>query len=193
MQEYGLFIKGMVCQRCIMTVQQELEKLGLQVRRIQLGEVTVAAAAPPDADRVNKALQPLGFELLEDRNSKQVTALKALVAEAYSGDFDFPDHFRFSRWAADRLQKDYAAMSAVFSATEGITLEKYIMEYRIEKVKEWLVYTELTLADIAFKLNFNNEAHLSRQFKSYTGLTPSFFKKIKRDKAQLSGQTGNGS
>jgi AraC family transcriptional regulator len=128
----------------------------------------------------------LGFTLLEDKKEKLVKETKGLMAEVYSGSFDFPTRFRFSELAARRLQKDYDTISATFSAVENTTLEKYIIDFRIEKVKEFLVYTPQTLGDISFRLGFSSVAHLSRQFKEITGINPSYFKSIRVQKEHLS-------
>lgn len=170
----------MVCQRCITAVQKELEALGYQVTHLELGAATFLAPGLPDMDIIAERLEALGFSLLEDKQLQLVKNVKALVETVYSGDFDFPPQFRFSGWAAGQLQRPYDAISDAFSAAEGITLEKYIIGYRVEKVKELLVYTPATLADIAFRLGFSSEAHLSRQFKAQTGLNPSYFIKIRK-------------
>jgi AraC-like DNA-binding protein len=189
MQQQKIFIKGMVCQRCISTVKNELESLGLQLDEIMLGQVTLSATATFPGDRLlAEKLQPLGFSLLEDKRLTLVKALKDLVAEVYSGDYDFPYHFRFSELAAERLDKEYDLISTIFSQVEKTTIEKYIIHYRIEKIKELLVYTESTLADISFRLGFTSVAHLSRQFKIQTGLNPSHFKYIQQIKTAAAEQ-----
>jgi AraC family transcriptional regulator len=183
---YKIFIKGMVCERCILTIRQQLNDLKIPVANITLGEVTtVSALSSPDMEALQKKLGPLGFSLLEDKRTKLVRDVKALVEKVYSGEYDFPADFRFSDLVIAHLNKDYNSVSAVFSNLENTTLEKYIIEYRIEKVKELLVYTNDTLPDIAFKLGFSSAAHLSRQFKTQTGLNPSYFKEIRKSKLSL--------
>ncbi len=172
-----VFIKGMVCHRCITTVTQELQRLGIEFDEVNLGEVKFAVnTAFADYDALNSKLVPLGFSVLENKRSKLVREVKQVAAEVYSGDFDFPHHFRFSELLSLRLEKEYDFISQQFSAEEGTTIEKFIINYRIEKIKELLVYTSLTLADISFQLGFSSVAHLSRQFKQQTGLNPSHFK-----------------
>jgi len=181
-----LFIKGMVCSRCVMVVEEELKDLGHQPVQMGLGEVTIVDKGDKlDKVELEKRLAALGFSLLEDRRVKTVKEVKALVEEVYSGDYDFPDNFRFSNLVRERCNKDYDAVSDVFIAMEKRTIEQYIIDYRISKVKEYLVYANLTLADIAFRLNYNSVAHLSAQFKQYTGLTPSYFKDIKKQKTSV--------
>lgn len=173
----------MVCQRCILVIKSELENLGIQPVKVALGEVTmIASTKEPDYVAVEEKLRPLGFSLLEDKKVKVVREVKKLVEEVYSGVYDFPDAFRFSEFIVSKLHRDYDTISAQFSLLEHQTLERYIIDYRIEKIKELLVYSSITLTDIAFKLNFSSVAHLSRQFKQYTGLTPSYFKEIRKIK-----------
>lgn len=184
MQEYTIHIKGMVCQRCISSVQQALGSLGLEITHIALGAVTVASETPPDRRLIEEKLSDLGFSLLEDKQQKLVEQIKALVATVYSGEFDFPANFRFSKYAADQLNRSYEILSSSFSAAEEMTLEKYIIAYRTEKIKELLIYTHARLSDIAYRLGFSSEAHLSRQFKAQTGLNPSHFIKLRKEKEQ---------
>jgi AraC family transcriptional regulator len=189
--EYKIFIKGMVCERCILTIRQQLNDLKIPVNGISLGEfTTVSALSAPDMAALRERIAPLGFTLLEDKKTKLVRDVKELVDKIYSGNYDFPSNFRFSDVVAAHLHEDYNTVSAVFSALENVTLEKYIIEYRIEKVKELLVYTEDSLSDIAFKLGFSSAAHLSRQFKEKTGLNTSYFKEIRKSKLSLSRQDG---
>lgn len=179
-----VFIKGMVCNRCITTVTQELRQLGIELDEVNLGEVKFAINAPfTDHDVLNKKLAPLGFSVLENKRTKLVREVKQIAAEVYSGEFDFPHHFRFSDLLAQKLEKDYDFISQQFSAEEGTTIEKFIIDYRIEKIKEMLVYTSLSLADISFQLGFSSVAHLSRQFKQQTGLNPSHFKTMRHSRS----------
>jgi AraC-like DNA-binding protein len=183
MKQQTIFIKGMVCNRCVMTVENELMEMGHTPIALALGEVSfIANQEHSDAD-LEKRLLGLGFDLLEDKKSKMTKEVKELVAMVYSGTYDFPERFRFSELVKEVFQKDYTAISSLFVAVEKKTIEQYIIDFRINKVKEFLVYTELTLSDIAFKLNFTSVSHLSTQFKRQTGLTPSFFKEIKKQKA----------
>jgi AraC family transcriptional regulator len=183
---FKLYIKGMVCLRCIQAVRGIFLKLGIPVSNIQLGAVTtITTLSAPDILAVKEGLQQLGFELLEDKRAKLVQEVKVLVQQVYNGTYDFPDDFRFSDIIIAWFRKDYTVVSKSFSAAEGITLEKYVMEFRIEKTKEFLAYTGYTLEDIAFKLGFSSAAHLSRQFKSTTGLTPSHFKEIGLERSKI--------
>lgn len=169
----------MVCNRCVMTVRDELERLGYAPVKVALGEATLRGEV--NRSEIAKALAPFGFSLIEDKRSGMVNEVKALAAQVYSGDYDFPPKFRF----ANLINERYAAVSEAFIETEKKTIEQYIIEYRLQKVKELLVYSQLTLADIAFKLNFNSTSHLSTQFKQQTGLTPSHFRQIQAEKDEI--------
>jgi AraC family transcriptional regulator len=185
MEKQTIYIKGMVCNRCVITVKNGLEQLGYQSVEVSLGEASFIPPAAYNQTELENKLSVLGFSLLEDKNIKIVKEVKSIVQEVYSGDFDFPEGFQFSKLSTARLSKDYEAISDVFVSTEKKTIGQYIIDFRINKVKELLVYTTLTLADIAFKLNFNSVAHLSNQFKQQTGLTPSFFKEVKKKKEEV--------
>jgi AraC family transcriptional regulator len=192
--DYKIFIKGMVCERCILTIREVLKDLKIPFTGISLGEVTtVSLLTAPDIEALQARLRPLGFTLLEDKKTKLVRDLKSLVEKVYSGDYDFPPDFRFSDLVVAHFNKDYSSISAIFSDQENITLEKYIIQYRIEKVKELLVYTDDTLPDIAFKLGFSSGPHLSRQFKAQTGLNPSYFKEIRQSKISIENKAKNAS
>jgi AraC-like DNA-binding protein len=177
------FIKGMVCERCIFSVDQLFKDLGIEVLEISLGEISLITSSDVQESIIEERLALLGFSLLQDKKRKLSKEVKALVAEVYSGNFDFPHGFRFSLFASEALQTNYDTISTAFSATEQTTLEKYIIDFRINKIKEMLVYTNRTLADIAFALGFSSVAHLSAQFKNHTGLNPSYFKEIKSNKS----------
>lgn len=189
---YKIFIKGMVCDRCILAVKEALHELRIPVAGIVLGQVTtITALSEPDMDTLREKLALLGFTLLEDKKTKLVREVKNLIDQVYSGSYDFPDNFRFSEVVSSALNKDYSMISNIFSEAEGVTLEKYIKEYRVEKVKELLVYTDETLSDIAFKLGYSSGAHLSRQFKDQTGLNTSHFKEIRKSKQALTHHPDN--
>lgn len=181
-EQQTVYIKGMVCRRCLMTVKTELQELGHTPLHLSLGEVSFISNKTYSHSTLAKRLSLLGFSLLEDKKEKILKGVKQLVEEVYSGNYDFPIRFRFSDLIQKQLQKDYDTISDVFIATEKKTIEQYIIEFRINKVKELLVYTSQPLADIAFSLNFSSVAHLSAQFKQQTGLTPSFFREIRKQK-----------
>jgi AraC-like DNA-binding protein len=173
-----LYIKNMVCHRCIVAVRQELEKSGLYQATVQLGEVELAEELPEaKLKSLGESLLTLGFEILDDQKQKQIEKIKNLIVnKVQSGEIE--EHFSIIHFIGNALHKDYTALSRLFSAVEGITIEQFLILQKIEKVKEWLVYNELTLSEIAWKLGYSSVAHLSSQFKRITGLTPSQLKKL---------------
>jgi len=165
-----------------MVVQNELEKLGLKVKNIKLGEV-VLETAPTEANKrkVETNLVALGFELIDDRRSRIIERIKTVIIELVhrqNGEMKS----NLSDILSSELHHDYNYLSNLFSEIEGTTIEKYFIAQKIERVKELLVYDELTLSEIAYTLNYSSVAYLSNQFKKVTGLTPSHFKQIKVDK-----------
>lgn len=183
-----VYIKGMVCGRCISTIKEQLESLGLLVDSIELGEIMISASATStyaDLSLLDQHLKPLGFSVLEDKRTRLVRNVKLLVQEVYGGAFDFPGRFSFSGYLAEMLHKEYSTISVVFSQIEKQTLETYIIQFRIEKAKELLVYTSFSLNEISFRLGFYGPAHLAAQFKKNTGLTPSHFRSIRKSKERL--------
>lgn len=182
MEMNTLFIKNMVCNRCIMVVQSELDKLGLDVKNIKLGEVILdKKLSDEEKQKLEEAIKPLGFEVIDDRKSRMIEKIKNIIIElVHHQDNDIK--INLSDVLSSKLHHDYNYLSNLFSEVEGITIEKYFIAQKIEKVKELLVYDELSLSEIAFRLNYSSVAYLSNQFKKVTGLSPSHFKKIKEDK-----------
>lgn len=177
-----LHIKNMVCNRCIKVVRESAEQLGLEVEHLRLGELVLKGEVPEEKKQQLKySLLEDGFELLDDRKAALVEKIKNIIIR----EVHYTEERRqvnFSDLIADELHMDYNYLSTLFSSMEGTTIEKYIILQRIEKVKELLVYDELTLSEIAWKLGYSSVHHLSAQFKKITGLTPSHFKKIGEDK-----------
>lgn len=169
----------MVCDRCIMAVRQELDKLGLAYKHVQLGEIELAGqASPAQLNAFSAQLSAIGFELLDDKKSRIVEKIKTtLVSLIHRSGEDL--NLKLSALLEEKLDLDYAYLSSLFSSVEGITIEKYTILQRIEKVKELLVYDELSLAGIADQLGYSSVQHLSQQFKKITGLTASEFRKLK--------------
>lgn len=180
MEHTTLHIKNMVCPRCIKAVRQVLEQQGHDVADVGLGKAMLTGkpnAAQTDA--IAKALEAEGFLLLDDRKHQLVEAIKNFVVETvHYGELDELNE-NFSTLLAQRLQKDYHQLSKLFSEVENTTIEQYIIHQKIERVKELLLYGELTLSEISYKLGYSSVAHLSGQFKKVTGLTPSQFKQLK--------------
>jgi AraC-like DNA-binding protein len=172
-----LYIKNMVCPRCILAVEQELKKLTDQSFKVSLGEVTLEKPLPEKTLlQFTEGLRALGFELLDDQRQKQIEKIKTLlISLVQKGELE--EHFSLSTFLGAALHKEYTTVSRLFSEVEGMTIEQYFILLKMEKVKEWLAYDELTLSEIAWKLGYSSTAHLSAQFKKMTGLTPSHFKK----------------
>ncbi len=173
-----LYIKNMVCPRCIKVVQDELEKLGVKVKSTILGEVeTELTKDQLPIKNIAEVLSNNGFELIDDGTTKIIEKIKNIiisVIQEYTEEdltkINFPKHI------SAKINKDYSSLSSLFSKNEGITIEHYIILQKIEKVKEYLKYDELTLSEISYKLGYSSVQHLSRQFKKSTGLTASEFK-----------------
>ncbi|MFT3919956.1 helix-turn-helix domain-containing protein [Cloacibacterium sp.] len=177
-----IFIKNMVCDRCIMVVQNELEKLGLDAKNIKLGEVILSKEITSlEKENLSKTLEPLGFEVIDDKKGRIIEKIKNIIIDlVHHQDSDVKTNL--SDVLSDKLHHDYNYLSNLFSEVEGKTIEKYFIAQKVEKVKELLVYDELSLSEIANRLNYSSVAYLSNQFKKVTGLTPSHFKQIKEDK-----------
>ncbi|MBK8522229.1 MAG: helix-turn-helix transcriptional regulator [Chitinophagaceae bacterium] len=174
----NLYIKNMVCNRCIMVVKQELENLKLKPLKVSMGEAELSKQpSVKQMQQLNSRLLQLGFEILDDKKQKQIEKIKSLlIKKVQSGDVE--EHFSISEYLSNFLHKDYSYISRLFSEVEGITVEQFFILQKIEKVKEWLVYGELNLSEISFRLGYSSVAHISAQFKKITGLTPSHFKKL---------------
>ncbi|MDZ4667327.1 MAG: AraC family transcriptional regulator [bacterium] len=177
-----LYIKNMVCNRCIMVVKSELEKLGYPPLNITLGEVLLGREMiDRDKELFNKRLTSLGFEIIDDKKSRLIGQIKSSIIEIVhqlNGDLKS----NLSNYLSDKLNHDYTYLSNLFSEVEGTTIEKYFIAQKIERVKELLVYDELSLSEIAHQMNYSSVAYLSNQFKKVTGLTPTYFKNIKSEK-----------
>ncbi len=167
----------MVCDRCILVVRQQLESLGFNAEVERLGSAIVEP--DPDNDQLSKiasALKILGFELIDNEKDRMVERIKNLIVEKVHYTDLADNHINFSDYLSGTLNKDYAGLSRMFSDSEDTTIEKFIIQQKIEKVKELLEYGELNMNEIAWKMGYSSSAHLSAQFKNITGLTPSQFK-----------------
>jgi AraC-like DNA-binding protein len=174
-----LLIKNMVSLRCKMIVEAELQNLGLPYTVVQLGEVTITKELTASTkNKLKIALLRSGLELMEDKKSILIEKIKNIIVEMihYSDD---PPATNFSDYLTAKLFYDYTYLSNLFSEVKGMTIERYIIAHKIERAKELMIYDEHTLTEIAFKLHYSSVGHLSRQFKQVTGLTPTFFKKMK--------------
>lgn len=173
-----LYIKNMVCDRCKIAVQHQLDKNRINYKNLELGEVDVVEnLSVKELSQFSEDLKALGFELIEDKKARTISKIKKLVIDVIRNS-DGLHKTKLSVYISENLHKDFDSLSSLFSEVEGITLEKYFIAQKIERVKELLVYDELTLSQIATSLGYSSVNHLSTQFKKITGLTPSHFKKI---------------
>ena len=177
-----IYIKNMVCNRCKMVVESELEQLGLQPVKVDLGEVELKAdLTDEEKERVSQRFLELGFELIDDKKSRLIERVKTLVVElVHHSDEELKTNV--SDYLSEHVPIEYKYLSNLFSEVEGTTIEKFYIAQRIERVKELLVYDELSLSQIADEMGYSSVAYLSTQFKKVTGLTPSHFKTIKASK-----------
>lgn len=181
-----LLIKGMVCQRCIHVLSEELPKLGLEICNIRLGEVIFKKPrVQVEEQNIRIMLQKNGFDLLFSKNQRVIEKIKNIVEQGIRVQADTGVSVKFSVLVSNALHKDYDALSSLFSSLEGCTLEKYIISRKMEKVKELLVYTDQTLSEISNILGYSSVAHLSNQLKKYTGFTSSHYKEIRRNKMEV--------
>ncbi|MGJ8549444.1 helix-turn-helix domain-containing protein [Winogradskyella wichelsiae] len=177
-----LHIKNMVCNRCITAVHNILDEHHLKVTSIELGEVILNdTLSNPAKIQLGVSLNRLGFELIDSKKSQIIEKIKNSIIQLVHYKNSQLD-VNLSDYLVTALHQDYSALSNLFSEVEGITIEKYFIAQKIEKVKELLVYDELSLSEIAFQLHYSSVAYLSSQFKKVTGLTPSHFKKIGNEK-----------
>ncbi len=171
-----LHIKNMVCDRCIRVVREELVALGVVVRDIALGEVAIEPVDAAMLHSIREVLLRDGFELLDDRRSRIVEKIKTAIVELVYGDAERIASVTLSDYIAGEVGMDYHYLSSLFSSHEGITLEKFIIQQKIERVKELLTYGELTLSEIAYALGYSSVAHLSSQFKKVAGVSATEYK-----------------
>jgi AraC family transcriptional regulator len=175
-----LYIKNMVCNRCIRVVREELEKLGLRIGRIELGEVDLVHAKSVDFKKIKSALEQNGFQLIEDKRARIIERIKLAILKLVQHNYGESQlRLNHSEYISKVLDLDYHSLSSLFSSIESVTIEQYIILQKIERVKELLKYGELTLSEIAFRMGYSSVQHLSNQFKRITGLTPSHFKDLK--------------
>ncbi len=180
-----LRIKNMVCPRCIMAVEKTLEDLGYDVNDVELGFVEFHdPISLEDRNKIESRLVKLGFEILDDKKSQTVERIKNQIIELVSKDLNDLT-ITLSEYLSSKLQTEYNSLSQLFSNQESQTIEQFYILQKIEKVKELLVYGELSLSEIAYKMNYSSVAHLSTQFKKITGLTPTHFKEIKHKKEEV--------
>ncbi len=172
-----LQIKNMVCPRCIMAVENVLDEMKIQPLEVRLGEVLLGNQLNENQLNLFKTkIERLGFELLDNKNATIINKIKSIIIETIQNPKE--QNTNISELISNKLSKEYSQLSKLFSSTTGITIEQFAILQKIEKVKELLVYDELSLKEIAYLLGYSSTAHLSAQFKKVTGLTPSEFKSL---------------
>ncbi len=175
-----LFIKNMACESCKIVVREELEKLGLHPKKVELGEADVKENVTVEKQKkFNTAIKKAGLEVIHNKEGVLLEKIKKEIIEyVYSKDEKMPGNF--SKFLSKKLGYSYAYLSTFFSAMQATTIEQFMIALKIERAKEMILFKEKTLTEIAYILNYSSVAHLSSQFKKVTGLTPSYFKKLKK-------------
>lgn len=175
-----LYIKNMVCHRCVLAVEDILRNEEILFQKVIFGEIHLSNELTQEQKlRLKKRSESIGFELIENRNATLIENIKQLVLKIARNETNTDENkMKLSHYISGRVNHEYTYLSSLFSSVEGRTIENYFIEQRIEKAKELLVYGQLTLSQIAFDLEYSSVAHLSTQFKKITGLTPTYFKAI---------------
>jgi AraC-like DNA-binding protein len=174
-----LYIKYMVSLRCKLMVKEELERLGLRYVNLDLGTVEVTEhITPQQHDQLKINLLRSGLELLDNKKNILIERIKNVITEMIHYTDELPK-VNYSDYISEKLNYDYTYLSNIFSEVKGITIQQFIIINKIERVKELLLYDELNLTEIAYKLHYSSVAHLSNQFKKITGLSPSYYKKLR--------------
>ncbi|MBK8880574.1 MAG: helix-turn-helix transcriptional regulator [Haliscomenobacter sp.] len=175
-----LYIKYMVSRRCKILVEEEMGKLGLYPTSVYLGMVVISGSITEQQQKeLKRTLLKAGLELMDDKNRMLIERAKNLIIEMIYY-FDEIPEVNYSDYISGQLKCDYAYLAKIFSEVNGITIQQFIINNKIEKAKELLVYDQLSLTEISYKLNYSSVAHLSNQFKKITGHSPSFFKEMQR-------------
>jgi len=179
-----LYIKYMVSLRCKMMVKEELKKLGLHFVVVDLGMVEILEdITQAQFDVLKENLAMSGLELLDDKKTILIERIKNVIVEMVHYTDEIPK-VNYSDYISEKLHHDYTYLSNIFSEVKGITIQQFIINHKIERVKELLLYDDLNLTEIAYLLNYSSVAHLSNQFKKVTGLTPSYFKQLKHKRSK---------
>ncbi len=173
----------MVSLRCKMLVKQELQKLGITDMGIELGVAEVAEISQDQRSKLKANLKKSGLILLEDKKSIIIEKIKNLIIEMIHYSEELPA-VNYSDYIAEKLGYDYTYLANIFSEVKGITIQQFIINHKIERAKELLIYDELSLTEISYRLHYSSVAHLSNQFKKITGLTPTFYKQLKNKRKQ---------
>lgn len=175
-----LYVKYMVSLRCKMVVKEELKKLGLRYVAVDLGTVEILEDITLEQrEQLKKNLLRSGLELLDDKKNILIEKIKNVIIEMIHYSDELPK-VNYSDYISEKLEYDYTYLANTFSEVKGITIQQFIIIHKIERVKELLLYDELNLTEISYKLHYSSVAHLSNQFKKITGLSPSFYKRLRK-------------
>lgn len=178
MEDNKIYIKNMVCRRCIMMVETVFNQNNVSPVNVELGVVTLSAPLGVDVfNKIRGQLESYGFEVLDDKRMKIIEQIRVAVIE-FVRNPEVQDEMNLSDYVSDKCVKDYSALSKLFTEINGLSIEKYYIAQRVEYVKELLIYDELTVGEIADKLHYSSVAHLSAQFRTVTGLSPTKFKQL---------------
>ena len=191
MEGNNIYIKNMVCRRCILTVSNIFQENGITPASVELGTVVLSEPIPKEKqESIRRRLEEYGFEVIDDKRMRIIEQIRIGVIE-FVRHPEYQEKINLSGYLQDKCRKEYSALSKLFTAMKGISIERYYLAQKIELVKELLVYDELTVSEIADKLHYSSVAHLSTQFKSQTGMSPTQFKMIKAHlSTQFKSQTG---
>lgn len=181
-----LYIKNMVCERCVMVIKNVMQDLGLKPLSVVMGEIDFADSDINSEvlEKIRVEVEPLGFALVSNKKLALVEQVKTTLIKLLHNGYDLED-IKLSDYLKDALKQDYQSLSQLFSSVEGVTIEKYFIHLKVERIKELLVYNELSLTEISYRLGYSSLAHLSSQFKQVAGISPSAFKKIKASHQRL--------
>ena len=181
----------MVSQRCKIVVKDELKKLGLHFIVVDLGEVEIMETLSPEQrEQLRTALQSTGLELMDDKRAILIERIKNAIIEAVHHT-DGESNVNFSDYLSKKLDHNYTYLANLFSEVQGTTIEHFMIAHKVERVKELIIYDELNITEIAWKMNYSSVAHLSNQFKKVTGLSPSHFKQLKDKRRNPIEEVGN--
>lgn len=186
-----LFIKYMVSNRCKIAVKDELKRLGLHFIVVDLGEVEIMESLSiVQLTEVKEALRGAGFDLMDDKRAVLIEKIKNVVIDMVHHS-DEMIKINFSDFLSEKLNHDYTYLANLFSEVQGTTIEQFVIAHKIERIKELIIYDELNITEIAWKMNYSSVAHLSNQFKKMTGLSPSHFKQLKTMRRSPIEEIGN--
>ena len=187
MPENILLVKNMVCQRCMLAVENILDKTSIKFQKVTVGEIHLPEIISEEQHNLlSSAFAEIGLELIDNKMNGIIEKIKQLVLKKERNEVkETEKKMKLSAYLSQNLFYEYTYLSSLFSSVEGCTIENYFIQQRIEKVKELLVYNEMSLSTISFEMEYSSVAHLSSQFKQVTGLTPSHFKKVGSEKRKL--------